>query len=97
MNTLMIKDLTESKELDTEAMASIAGGTHLKRMPSWIGPRYYERTNIDKTIVDFAADQFIGQEQNVEVATGVNAAFADHIKSVVKPSQNAQNNISFGL
>ena len=97
MNTLMIKDLTESKELDAEAMASVAGGTHLKRLPLWGGPRYSLKVDVDKTLVGFSADQFIGQEQNVDVATGVNAAFADHIKSVVKPSQRAANTINFGL
>ena len=95
MNTLMINDLTDSKELDAEAMASVAGGSHLKRMPLW-GPRYSKHVDIDKTLVDFSAEQFIGQEQNVDVATGVNVAFADHIKSVVKPTQTATNNISFG-
>jgi hypothetical protein len=96
MKTLMIKDLTESKELDGEAMASVSGGTYLKRLPLWGGPRYNVRTDIDKTMIDFAADQFIGQTQNVDVATGVNVAFADHLKSVVKPSQHADNSIRFG-
>ena len=96
MNTLMIKDLTQSTELDGQAMASVAGGSYLKRLPLWGGPRYNVRTDIDKTMIDFSAEQFIGQEQNVDVATGVNVAFADHIKSVVKPSQHADNSIRFG-
>ena len=50
----------------------------------------------DVTKVNFSADQFIGQEQNVDVATGINVAFADHLKSVVKPSQDAANTINFG-
>ena len=64
-------------------------------LPLWGGPRYkaYNRKDVD--VVNFTADQFIGQEQNVDVATGVNVAFADHIKSVVKPTQNANNNINF--
>ena len=93
MNTLMIKDLTESKELDREAMASVAGGLYVA-LPAW--GKYKVRKDIDVTKIDFAAEQFIGQEQNVDVATGVNVAFADHIKSVVKPTQTATNNISFG-
>jgi hypothetical protein len=51
--------------------------------------------DIDVTKINFAAEQFIGQEQNVDVATGVNVAFADHLKSVVKPSQDATNSINF--
>ncbi len=93
MKTLMIKDLTASAELDSEAMASVSGGLHLT-LPSW--GKYKVRKDIDVTKIDFAADQFIGQEQNVDVATGINVAFADHLKSVVKPSQDAQNNIRFG-
>jgi hypothetical protein len=61
----------------------------------WGGDRYDLRSRVDVTRIDFAADQFIGQEQNVDVGTGLNVAFADHIKSVVKPSQNANNTINF--
>jgi hypothetical protein len=93
MKTLMINDLTVSAELDREAMASVSGGLYLPR--KWYGPSYRVRKDIDVTKIDFAAEQFIGQEQNVEVATGVNVAFADHLKSIVKPSQNAANTINF--
>jgi hypothetical protein len=89
----MIKDLTVSAELDREAMASVAGGMGLK--PLWFGPSYYSRKDVDITKIDFKADQFIGQQQNVDVAAGVNVAFADHLKSVVKPTQTANNNINF--
>jgi len=95
MKTLMIKDLSASTELDREAMASVAGGTYLSRLPLWGGDRYSLRSDVDVTKIDFAADQFIGQEQNVSVATGLDVAFADHIKSVVKPSQSANNTINF--
>lgn len=94
MKTLMIKDLTVSAELDREAMASVSGGLYLARMP-WYGPSYSVHKDVDVTKIDFSADQFIGQSQNVSVATGVNAAFVDHLKSVVKPSQDATNTINF--
>jgi hypothetical protein len=95
MTALTIKDLATSTELDREAMASVSGGHSRYLLPLWGGPRYkaYNRKDVD--VVNFTADQFIGQEQNVDVATGVNVAFADHIKSVVKPTQNANNNINF--
>ena len=41
------------------------------------------------------ARQLINQVQNTDVATGINVAFADHLKSVVKPNQNGVNNINF--
>ena len=94
MKTLMIKDLTENKALDSAAMASVAGGSYLVEIPHW--GDYKVRQNIDTTVVDFAADQFIGQEQNVDVGTGINVAFADHLKSDVTATQNANNVINFG-
>jgi hypothetical protein len=95
MTTLMIKDLSASTELDRAAMASVAGGTYLSRMPVWGGPSYDLRSRFDLTEINFAAEQNIGQEQVVDVANGNNVAFADHIKSVVKPSQDAHNTINF--
>lgn len=95
MTTMMIEDLTVSADLDREAMTSVTGGSHMYRLPLWGGPSYYSRKDVDLTRIDFAADQFIGQEQSVDVVNGANVAFADHIKSVVKPSQNANNNINF--
>jgi len=95
MKTLMIKDLSASTELDREAMATVAGGTYLTRMPVWGGPSYKLRSYFDKTDIDFSAEQNIGQEQLVDVANGNNVAFADHIKSVVNPSQDAHNTINF--
>jgi hypothetical protein len=97
MKTLMISDLTVSTELDSEAMATVSGGySYYYGLPYWGGPSYssYDRTNTD--VISFTADQFIGQAQNVSVTNGVNAAFVDHLKSVVKPTQSASNNINFG-
>ena len=95
MTALTIKDLSASTELDTEAMALVSGGKHGYLMPVWGGPVYKERNRTDIDVVNFAADQFIGQEQNVDVVTGANVAFADHFKSKVIPSQDANNSIHF--
>ena len=94
MTALTIKDLSASTELDTEAMASVSGG-HSRYLPVFGGPVYKERNRTDIDVVNFTADQFIGQEQNVNVVTGANAAFADHFKSKVIPSQDANNTINF--
>lgn len=93
MSTLQIKDLSANAELDSQAMRTVAGGRY--RLPFWGGNSYNLRSNLDVTRIDFAADQFVGQTQSVDVVNGANVAFADHIKSVVKPSQNANNNINF--
>ena len=40
MKTLMIKDLSASVELDSKAMASVAGGLYLgRRLPFWGAPK----------------------------------------------------------
>ena len=96
MKTLMISDLTVSTELDSEAMATVSGGySDYYGLPYWGGPSYSSRERTDIDVTSFTADQFIGQEQNVSVANGVNTAFADHLKSIVKPTQSAHNNISY--
>ena len=90
MKTLMISDLTVSTELDSEAMTTVSGG---RSKYGWAAPRYASHESTDISISKFTADQFIGQAQNVSVATGIDAAFADHLKSVVQPNQSAENNI----
>jgi len=91
MKTLMISDLTVNTELDSKAMATVSGGR--SRYHHWSAPGYSSHESTDINISQFTADQFIGQAQNVDVATGINVAFADHLKSVVQPNQSAENNI----
>jgi hypothetical protein len=95
MKTLMIKDLSASVELDSKAMASVAGGTfgHIRRLPYWGAPSLsLSVTDIDtKSVI---ADQDLAQVMNVDTATGINVAFADHLKSNVRTSQRGANNIS---
>ncbi len=93
MKTLMIKDLSASVELDSEAMSVVSGGLHLRRRPYWGAPKLsLSVTDIDtKSVI---ADQDLGQVMNVDTATGLNVAFADHLKSKVRTSQHGENNIS---
>ena len=96
MKTLMISDLTVNTELDSEAMATVSGGYSYGYIPPyWGGPAYSASSFTGIDLTSFSANQSIGQVQNTSVATGVNAAFVDHLKSVVKPRQNASNNINF--
>jgi hypothetical protein len=94
MKTLMIKDLTASTELDGKAMAAVAGGSYyFPRLPLWEAPSFsYSRTDIDIKTVD--AKQDVAQLMNVDVATGINTAFADHITSNVDSYQEGSNNIN---
>ena len=95
MKTLMIKDLSASVELDSKAMASVAGGTlgRVRRLPYWGAPSLsVSLTDIDtKSVI---ASQDLAQVMNVSTATGVNAAFVDHLTSNVRTTQKGANNIS---
>jgi len=94
MKTLMIADLTASTELDGKAMAAVTGGSYYFARPSyWRAPSLsFSLTDIDtKSVI---ADQDLAQVMNVDVATGINTAFADHISSNVFSDQNGSNNIN---
>ena len=95
MKTLMIKDLSASVELDSKAMASVAGGLYQGRSPYWSAPSLsVSLTDIDtKSVI---ASQDLAQVMNVDTATGINTAFADHLQSNVATSQFGTNNIVIG-
>ena len=69
MKTLMIKDLSASVELDSKAMASVAGGTfgRVRRLPYWGAPSLsVSLTDIDtKSVI---ASQDLAQVMNVDTA-----------------------------
>ena len=95
MKTLMIKDLSASVELDSKAMAAVAGGIHrsLRRLPYWGGSSLsLSVTDIDtKSVI---ASQDLAQVMNVDTATGINTAFAHNLTSNVATAQAGANNIS---
>ena len=93
MQTLIIKDLAATAELDRKAMSAVRGGTGYGYMPSyWDGPSF----NFTKNDFSFNASQSLGQSQNTLVNNGNNVAFASDITANVNPSQHGSNNINFG-
>ncbi|SAL31348.1 hypothetical protein [Caballeronia humi] len=80
MNSLMIKDLAVTEELDSRAMSAVRGGTF-----------YFPGYSVSKTDFTFNTQQLIGQTQNVVNENGNNVAFATDIDSKVKPIQKANN------
>jgi len=89
MKTLMIKDLSANVELDSKAMAAVAGGLH----PFWGAPSLsFSRTDIDtKTVI---ASQGLEQAMNLGTNTGINAAFVSDLTSNVRTYQSGENNIT---
>ncbi|KIF83312.1 hypothetical protein [Noviherbaspirillum autotrophicum] len=101
MQTLMIKDLTVTEEIDRKEMAAVRGGqgsglycppSSYPGMPSSWGPVY----DLPKNDFNFNASQSLGQSQNTVVNNGNNVAFASGITANVSPPQHGSNNINFG-
>jgi hypothetical protein len=87
MTTLMIEDLSATRELDRRQMSAVRGGT-LSLLPISFPSYNFSSTN-------FTAEQLIGQTANIENTTGNDVAFATNIHSTVNPTQNAHNTINF--
>ena len=96
MKTLMISDLTVSTELDSEAMATVSGGSYyhsLYRMPYWGGPRSYSwdaSTRVERS----SFNQELLQSQQVDIVAGVNNAFAN-VNPDIDVSQFGTNSINY--
>ena len=87
MNTLIIKDLAVTCELDHRAMAAVRGG-HNMTQTSWSpspAPKTYGAA-LDAT-------QNLTQFQNVVNATANGSAFIDGVTATNNTSQFGQNNI----
>ncbi|MEC4723691.1 hypothetical protein RY831_31705 [Noviherbaspirillum sp. CPCC 100848] len=90
MKALSIKDLSASKDLDTQDMAAVSGGMYKSPVVAW-GPL----VSVTKSELNFDAAQSLGQSQNTMVNNGNNAAFVHGIKSNVNPTQTGKNTINF--
>ena len=88
MNSLMIKDLAVTEELDSRAMSAVRGGT---------SPFFFPSYDFSKLDVNVDTQQLIGQTQNVSSANGNNAALVAGIHSNVKPVQEAHNTNTVNL
>ncbi|CAB3733144.1 hypothetical protein [Paraburkholderia rhynchosiae] len=88
MNTLMIKDLSITEQLDSNAMSAVRGGfgpsmSYYNFSPIY-APDYSKKVN---------ATQLIGNELNIQNVNGNNIAFAAGISSTINPSITSSNNI----
>ncbi len=91
MTTLQIKDLSVTEALDARAMRAVRGGNGKENVPAHMLP-YFGESKYD---FKFDVSQLIGQTQNVVNNNGNNVAFSYDIHSTIKPTQTANNNISF--
>jgi hypothetical protein len=88
MNTLMIKDLSITEQLDSKAMSAVRGGFGSSTSYYNFSPVY--APNNSKTL---NTTQLISNELNVQNANANNVAFAAGLTSTIDPALNSSNNI----
>ena len=89
MNTLTIKDLAITEQLDSKAMRAVRGGFGYPSSSFYNFSPVFAPNNSKK--VD--ATQLINNELNLQNANGNNVAFASGISSNVNPYLSTSNNI----
>ncbi|RDK02791.1 hypothetical protein [Paraburkholderia lacunae] len=94
MNTLMIRDLSITEQLDGKAMRAVRGGFGYDYpFPSYFSFAPVYAPNNSKRV---EATQLISTTLNIQNANGNNAAFNAGIDSNINPHVSASNNIYVG-
>ncbi|SOF00038.1 hypothetical protein SAMN05446635_8091 [Burkholderia sp. OK233] len=96
MNTLMIKDLSITEQLDSKAMRAVRGGLGFGFGFGYPSTSY---TNISPVFApnnsnQVSATQLISNEMNIQNANGNNVAFAAGLTSSINPCVTSSNNIN---
>ncbi|OAJ52171.1 hypothetical protein A6V36_18825 [Paraburkholderia ginsengiterrae] len=95
MNTLMIKDLSITEELDGRAMSAVRGGysygSYCYPSPSYFSFDPVYAPNQGKTVT---ATQFISSAVNIQNANGNNTALVSGITTTIDPHVSTSNNIT---
>jgi hypothetical protein len=91
MNTLMIKDLSLTEQLDSKAMRAVRGGSgYGYPSSSYFNFMPVSAPNNSKTV---DATQLISSAMNIQNATGNNDAFVAGVSTTISPHVNSSNNI----
>jgi hypothetical protein len=90
MNTLTIKDLSITEQLDSKAMSAVRGGTGYYPSSSYFNFSPIFAPNDSKKV---DATQLINNQLNLQNANGNNVAFAAGIDSSIVPCITSSNNI----
>jgi len=92
MNTLMIKDLSNTEELDGKAMSAVRGGNgyYYPMSSSFTYAPVYAPNNSKK--VD--ATQLISTTMNIQSANGNNSALVAGTTTTIDPRIESSNNIT---
>ncbi|WP_027214870.1 hypothetical protein [Burkholderia sp. WSM2232] len=91
MNTLMIKDLSITEQLDSKAMSAVRGGTgYMYPSSSYLNFAPVYAPNNSKKV---DATQLISTTMNIQSANGNNAAFVAGVTTTIDPHVTSSNNI----
>ncbi|CAE6741661.1 hypothetical protein [Paraburkholderia haematera] len=90
MNTLMIKDLSLTEQLDSKAMSAVRGGWGYPSTSYFNFTPVYAPNN-SKTV---DATQLISTTMNIQNANGNNAAFVAGVTTTIDPHVSSSNNIN---
>ncbi|NYH25800.1 hypothetical protein [Paraburkholderia bryophila] len=90
MNTLTIKDLSITAQLDTKAMSAVRGGYGFPSSSYFSFAPVYAPNN-SKTV---DATQLINTSMSIQNANGNNAAFVAGVTTTINPHVTASNNIN---
>lgn len=96
MNTLMIKDLSITAQLDSKTMRTVRGGLGLGYgygypSSSFLNFSPVYAPNNSKTV---DATQLISTTMNIQNANGNNAAFVVGVTTTIDPHVSSSNNIN---
>ncbi|WP_233804804.1 hypothetical protein [Paraburkholderia sp. HP33-1] len=89
MNTLMIKDLSNTEQLDSKAMSAVRGGNgYYPFLPSYFSSSYvYSPTSIKNV----STTQMINTEMDIQSANGNNSAFVGGTTTKIEPHVTSNN------
>ncbi|MFM0597151.1 MULTISPECIES: hypothetical protein [Burkholderiaceae] len=90
MNTLTIKDLSITAQLDSKAMSAVRGGYGFPSSSYFSFAPVYAPNN-SKTV---DATQLINTSMSIQNANGNNAAFVAGVTTTINPHVTASNNIN---
>ncbi|MFL9868212.1 hypothetical protein PQR67_28880 [Paraburkholderia fungorum] len=95
MNTLMIKDLSTTAQLDSKVMSAVRGGLGLgygyPSSSSFLNFSPVYAPNNSKAV---DATQLINTTMNIQNANGNNAAFVAGVTTTIDPHVSSSNNIN---
>jgi hypothetical protein len=93
MNTLMIKDLSITEELDGRAMSAVRGGYSSYCYPT---PSYFSfaPTYAPSSVKNVEGNQWMNTNVTIQNANGNNTALVSGITTTINPQIDASNNIT---